>query len=101
MHVVAAVDRLQVLGADAPIILEDPVLERPERRSDVARLQPPDVDLEPPQQVLVALDLQVVHHIPVDVRLGFVVGGRPVGHPAIDGGEDSFAGRHAFRPGQS
>ena len=72
VHVVAAVGRLEPLGADAPIILENAVFEGAEGRPDVARLQAADIDLEPPQQVLVARDLEMIHHGTVDVRLGLV-----------------------------
>ena len=79
VHVVAAVVGLQVLGADPPVIFEHAVVERLERRADVPRLQPPHVHLQPAEQALIAVHLQMFHHVAVHLRLRLVVGGGPIG----------------------
>ena len=94
VHVVAPMGGLEVLGTDAPVVLEDTVLERPERRTRVARFDPADIDFEPAQEIFVVRDVEVGHHVFVDGRLGLVIGRGAVGRPPGDGRQDSLAGCH-------
>jgi hypothetical protein len=94
VHVVAAVAGLQMFAAYAPVVLEHAVPKNLRRRADVPRLQPANVDLQSPQQVLMAIDLQVLHHVAVHFGFGLGVGGRTVGTLSLGGGQYALARSH-------